>query len=95
MTLDDFLVSKLNLKDALMAWTDQDVACYWMAVSLGMFPASPNLDVFRENKWLFVTANPTGDALSEMLDMLCKIGYLEQNKSYQYRTKTPFTPSED
>ena len=78
-----------TLKEHLKDWCDFDVAELALAQCLGLM--STDWKVY-DAKWVFWSANPTGDMLKKILDMLVVQGVLERSEDEQYRFNTAFRP---
>lgn len=69
-----------TLKHSLANWTDVDTASYFVAVALGVAPAPDGqLDSWGGKKWMFWSANPLGEGLYQVLEMLAANGVLEKD----------------
>jgi hypothetical protein len=70
-----------TLRRSLAEWTDADIASYYVAVALGIAPApGKEWDFWGGKKWMFWTANPLGEGLYRILDMLTESGVLEKDQ---------------
>ena len=70
-----------TLRRSLAEWTDADVASYYVAVALGIAPDSgKEWDFWGGKKWMFWSANPLGDGLYRVLEMLTESGVLEKDE---------------
>ena len=77
--MSDLLFSQ-TLRRSLAEWTDVDIAAYYVAVALGVAPDPGNeWDFWGGKKWMFWSANPLGEGLSQVLDMLAESGVLEKD----------------
>ena len=78
--MKDSLQSKI-LKHSLAEWTDADVASYYVAVALGVAPnPESERDCWGGKKWMFWSANPLGEGLYRVLEMLTESGVLEKDE---------------
>ena len=78
-----------RLQARLASWQDWDIAAFEIAVALGILP----FDVFlpEEAKHVFWRSNRLGDAVSEILTILVRIGALEHDEEEQrYRWHAGF-----
>lgn len=70
-----------TLKRSLTEWTDADVASYYVAVALGVAPDPGNeWDFWGGKKWMFWSANPLGEGLYQVLEMLTASEVLEKDE---------------
>jgi len=70
-----------TLRRSLAEWTDVDVASYYVAVALGVAPdPGSEWDSWGGKKWMFWSANPIGDGLYRVLEMLTESGVLEKDE---------------
>lgn len=60
--------AKKTLKDKLKDWTDVDVACYYLAICLGLMNETTSFPV--EAKHVFWTNNAVGNMLIDMVDSM-------------------------
>jgi len=80
----------MTLKERLADWTDCDVACYYVAVALGIATdPGDDWDYWGGKKRLFWTNNPLGNSMYYTLDKLVQGGVLEENDN-QYRWNPEF-----
>jgi hypothetical protein len=78
--MGDPLVSQ-TLKRSLADWTDADMAAYYVAIALGVAPdPGGEWDFWGGKKWMFWSANPLGEGLGRILDMLAENGVLEKDE---------------
>jgi hypothetical protein len=71
-----------NLSARLEAWTDLDVAAYYVAIALGLVPppqAGAGPFDFGGRKDLFWTDNPLGNLLFGALNQMVAVGALEEH----------------
>lgn len=87
----------MTLRDRLADWTDFDGAAYELGVVLGLFPKEFGVDgdLWHGTKGIFWSANPLGDALSEVLESLCRAGVLEKDEDHRYRWNSAYEVSTD
>lgn len=87
----DVLYSMGTLEEALSKWTDSDVASFEVGVCLGFWPSGD--ESFREQKGVFWTNNPLGNALFMLLGGLVRASMLESRDEpdLQYRWKVEET----
>jgi hypothetical protein len=79
----------MNIKEFFNEPIDDDIALWKIAVSLGIVeaPEINNPDDYRSfkyNKSLFVTNNIIGNRLSEILELLIKLNFLEMTGESQF-----------
>ncbi len=80
-----------TLKHNLAEWTDVDVAGYYVALALGVAPdPGDDRDLWGGKKWVFWSANPLGEDLCRMLDMLTRSGVLQKDDGQRYRWNPDF-----
>ncbi|TLD70665.1 hypothetical protein FEM03_10135 [Phragmitibacter flavus] len=69
-----------TLKHSLSEWTDADVAAYYVAIALGLAPdPGGEWKFWGGKKWVFWSANPLGDGLYRILEMLTENGVIEKD----------------
>jgi hypothetical protein len=72
-----------TLRRSLAEWTDVDVASYYVAVALGVAPdpdPGNEWDSWGGKKGMFWSANPLGDGLYRVLEMLAESGVLDKDE---------------
>ena len=70
-----------KLKCSLAEWADWDVASYYIAIALGIAPdPSGKLDFWGGKKGVFWSANPLGEGLYQILEILVRSGILEKDE---------------
>lgn len=81
-----------TLRSNLAEWTDADVASYFVAVALGIAPdPGSKWDSWGGKKWIFWSADPLGEALYQILEMLTERGVLEKDdKETRFRWNPSF-----
>lgn len=81
-----------TLRCHLTEWTDADIASYYVAVALGVAPdPGSEWDFWGGKKWMFWSANPLGEGLCRVLEMLAESGVLEKdNEQMRYRWNPQF-----
>lgn len=78
--MNDPLLSQ-TLRHSLADWTDVDVAAYYVAIALGVAPdPGSEWDFWGGKKWMFWSANPLGDVLYRVLEMLSENGVLQKDE---------------
>lgn len=83
----------MNLRDALLEWTDCDVAAHELALALGLMDES--VEFATDAKHVYWSANPVGEALHEALEAFAKAGFLEyrDEPDIQFRWRPNFRGS--
>jgi hypothetical protein len=71
-------LSQAELMMGLRNWEDLDGAAYLLGRSMGMF--DPDASFQTDLKWVFWSANPTGDFLYHMICGLVAMGIWEQDE---------------
>ncbi len=90
--IQESVVMRKNLKEALHDWTDIDFALGYLGKCLGVVD-SDNAAAHGGELWLFCTVNPLVESLHAILDMLVRIGVLETRTEgdFQYRWNPCFS----
>ena len=78
------------LQELLADWCDPDGAMFCMGVSLGLWPNDWPTDGLN-NKWIFWSNNPLGNSLYHCLELLVKVGVLEENDDQRFRWNPKFS----
>jgi hypothetical protein len=82
-----------TLRRSLADWTDVDVACYYVAVALGIAPdPGDKWDFWGGKKWMFWSANTIGGSMYRVLEDLAQAGVLEKREGddMQFRWNPEF-----
>ena len=85
--------AKINmiLKEFLKDWEDQDICAYYLACCLGLIESDTSFAVFRENKHVFWSGNPTSNFLSEALRKMAEVRMLDfDDEETKYRWNKEF-----
>jgi hypothetical protein len=84
----------MTLKELLKDWEDQDICAYYLACSLGLIEYDESWTVFRENKYIFWSNNPTSEFLYEALRKMAEVQMLEfDDDETRYRWNKEFKPT--
>lgn len=76
-----------SLQERLAGWTDWDMTMYHVGVCLGFWPefgAPPGEDQWHGVKHIIWSANPLGDAISDFVSVLVKLGCLHDDPDSGY-----------
>lgn len=81
------VVKQQTLKAALSDWTEVDMACYYLAISLGLMSPPDDGSFWGSTKAIFWSDNPVLNMLYDMLRMMVAQGILEKRfePDYSYR----------
>ncbi len=78
-------MGKLTLKEILHGWTDDDVAAFGLARTIGLM--GPDVDFQSTAKHVFWSNNQVGISLSKILEELVVAGVLEQRDEPNHKYK--------
>lgn len=81
----------MNFRELLKDWTDQDIAAYYLACSLGLVVYDSSFTSFRETKHIYWSNNPTSELLYGTLQKMVEIQMLEfDDDETRYRWNKAF-----